>query len=215
MLFSLLCLPVTAFVMLSRHKPMKLDGQVYPSCSSSGRDQRLKCEEGDHSRVLGQRRHDIDLVFEVKGPDPGECRYKYSAKMSSFLPGTMLGQSGSLAPDDSRLAAFHWLEHAKKDLQGGAERESELEALREKLSAATCRSNKMEDLVANAVSDVIVARQEKSDKTGIALPRALDNASVHQELYRAHKARLKELEERRDSLKVGFQDPSHGVGVDI
>ena len=70
------------------------------------------------------------------------------------------------------------------------------------MSAATRRSNKEADLVAKAVNDVIVAKVEKKGTTGITLPRPRDEATVHQELYRAHQARLKELEDRRDSLKV-------------
>jgi hypothetical protein len=126
------------------------------------------------------------------------------------VAGTTSGQSWP--SDDTRLAAFKWLEDAKKDLPLRAESAVEIQALRDKLSAATRRSDKEADLVAKAVNDVIVAKVEKKGTTGIALPRPRDGATVHQELYRAHQARLKELEERRDSLKVRCKVQNHQAG---
>ncbi len=83
-----------------------------------------------------------------------------------------------------------------------AECASEVEKLADKLSAATHRGNAMEALAADAVDDVIVARMERAGKPGIVLPARSTRATVHQELYYAHKARMRELQEHRDRLKV-------------
>ena len=83
-----------------------------------------------------------------------------------------------------------------------AEFAAEVANLREKLSAAAHRGDSMEALAADAVDDVIVARREGAEKQGIVVLAGPAIATAHQELCHAHKARMRELQEHRDRLRV-------------